>query len=115
MHKGTASTMLGIATLLTTLPVFAAKVQGNTILKDSQTYGSKGKEHKHQGYDLLFEANSKSYTCRTDTNKSMNATDFVVGTQVHYEIDGDQAKIKTPEKKEVECKIVRVEAVTTAP
>jgi phage gp45-like len=45
----------------------------------------------------------------------MNATDFVVGTQVHYEIDGDQAKIKTPEKKEVECKIVRVEAVTTAP
>jgi len=40
----------------------------------------------------------------------MNATDFVVGTQINYQIDGDKTKIKTPEGKQVECKIVRVEA-----
>jgi uncharacterized protein YcfJ len=41
----------------------------------------------------------------------MNATDFVVGTDVTYKIDGNKAKIKTPQNKEVGCKIVRVEAL----
>ena len=41
----------------------------------------------------------------------MNAIDFVVGTDVTYKIDGNKAKIKTPQNKEVECKIVRVEAL----
>jgi hypothetical protein len=40
----------------------------------------------------------------------MNATDFVVGTQVRYEIDGDKTKIWSSAGKKVECKIVRVEA-----
>ncbi len=40
----------------------------------------------------------------------MNATDFVVGTQVRYEIDGDKTKIWSSQGKKVDRKIVRVEA-----
>jgi uncharacterized protein YcfJ len=97
-----------------TLSAFAGnKLEGTTTLKDSQPYGVKDKEHKHQAYDLAFQAEGKSYTCRTAPNKSMNATDFVVGTDIRYRIDGNKAKIKTPQNKEVDCKIVRVEATPT--
>jgi hypothetical protein len=96
----------------TSLSAFAGtKLEGTTTLKDSQPYGVKNTEHKHQAYDLSFEAKGKGYTCRTDPSKSMNATDFVVGTDVNYKIDGNKAKIKTAQNKEVECKIVRVEAL----
>jgi hypothetical protein len=114
MPKRTASTVLALATLLATLPASAAKLKGNTTLKDSQTSGVKDKEHKHQAYDLFFLAAGKSYTCRTDSGKSMNATDFVIGTSMKYEIDGNKGKLETPEGKKVECKIVRVE-VSPAP
>jgi len=70
------------------------------------------KKHKqHQAYDLSFDAAGMAYTCRTDASKSMNATDFVVGSRVNYEIDGQKGKIKTAEGKKVQCRIVRVEAV----
>ena len=96
-----------------TVPVFGGnKVEGTANLKDLQPYGTKDKEHKHQAYDLSFNAEGKGYTCRTDPDKSMNATDFVVGSSVKYEIDGKKVKIKTPEDKQVECKIVRVEVVS---
>jgi uncharacterized protein YcfJ len=109
MQKSPLATALLFAI---SLSAFAGtKVEGTTTLKDSQPYGVTDKEHKHQAYDLAFEAKGKSYTCRTDPDKSMNATDFVVGTDVTYKIDGNKAKIKTPKNKEVECKIVRVEAL----
>jgi uncharacterized protein YcfJ len=108
MQKRLAAALL----CATSLSAFAGnKLEGTTTLKDSQPYGVKDTEHKHQGYDLAFDAKGKSYTCRTDPSKSMNATDFVVGTDVTYKIDGNKAKIKTPQNKEVECKIVRVEAL----
>ena len=94
------------------LPAFAgSKLQGPTTLKDLQPFGTIDKDHKHQAYDLSFQAQSKNYTCRTDSGKSTNATDFVVGTEMKYQIDGNKAKIKSPQGKEVQCKIVRVEAV----
>ena len=94
------------------LPAFAAKkLEGKMTLKDLQPYGSPGKDHKHQAYDLSFQAEGKNYTCRTDPKKSMNATDFVVGTDMNYKIDGNKGEIKTTEDKSVQCKIVRVEAV----
>jgi len=100
--------------VMTAIPAFAAKkVEGTTILKDSQPTGTTDKEHKHQAYDLSFNAAGNLYTCRTSSDKSMNATEFVVGSQMTYQIDGKKAKLKTPEGKEVECKVVRVEAPTT--
>src|SRR5579871_1381536 len=113
MRKVTTVAILGIATIAATIPASAATIKGDTTLKHSQPTGTTDKEHKHQAYDLSFVAQGKSYTCRTDSGKSMNATDFVVGTQINYQIDGDKTKIKTPEGKQVECKIVRVEAAPT--
>jgi len=95
------------------MPAFAAKkITGTTALKDSQPVGMPDKKHKqHQAYDLSFDAAGKAYTCRTDPSKSMNATDFVVGGTMSYEIDGTKTKITTAEGKKVQCTIVRVEAV----
>jgi hypothetical protein len=107
----TAAAILTLTAIFAVLPVSAEKVKGSATLKDTQTSGVKDKQHKHQAYDLFFDATGKNYTCRTDSNKSMNATDFVVGTQIRYEIDGDKTKIWSAEGKKVECKIVRVEAV----
>jgi len=112
MRTRTATALLALSTLFATLPALAAdKIKGSANLKDLQTSGVKDKEHKHQSFDLFFDAQGKSYTCRTDSGKSMNATDFVVGTTMRYEIDGDKAKIWSPQNKKVDCKIVRVEAV----
>jgi hypothetical protein len=41
----------------------------------------------------------------------MKATDFVVGTEMKYQLDNNKAKIKDLQGKQVESKIVRVEAV----
>jgi len=114
MLKRAASATLALA-LLVTLPASADKLKGNTTLKDSQPTGVKDKEHKHQAYDLFFDAGGKSYTCRTDSDKSMNATDFIVGTALKYELDGNKAKLETPQGKKVECKVVRVEMTPASP
>jgi len=107
--------ILAAAILSITLPAVADKIKGDTTLKDSQPFGTKDKEHKHQAYDLSFDGKGKSYTCRTDSGKSMNATDFVVGHAINYEIDDNKAKLKTPQNKKVECKIVRVEQMSATP
>jgi len=99
--------------LAATLPAYAGhKAEGKTTLKDMQPAGTEDKNHKHTIYDLTFNAEGKNYTCRTHYKKSVDATDFVVGTEVAYKIDDQKVKIKTPQDKKVECKIVRVEAIT---
>lgn len=112
MRSLTSPAVLTLSAVLIASPAFAAKSKGNTTLKDVQTAGMKDKDHKHQAYDLFFNAQGNNYTCRTDSNKSMNATDFVVGTAMKYELDGDKARIESPQGKKVECKVVRVEAAT---
>jgi hypothetical protein len=106
MHKSalTAALVLTLA-----IPASASKIEGSSTLKDFQPTGTTDKEHKHQAYDVSFIASGKQYTCRTDSGKSTNATDFVVGSEIKYEINGKKATIKTPQDKKLECKIVRVE------
>jgi hypothetical protein len=97
------------------MPLSAAKIKGSTVLKDCQpTSQTPDKEHKHQAFDLSFPAEGKNYTCRTDTDHSMNPTDFVVGETMSYEINGKKIKISTPENKHVDCTIVRVEKAAAA-
>jgi len=98
-------------TLTITMTAFASKIAGTTTLRDVQPTGSTDKKtHKHLQFDLFFDAQNMQYTCRSEQSKSMNATDFVVGSQVRYEISGDKGKLKTSDGKQVDCKIVRVEA-----
>ncbi len=86
------------------VPLAASKVKGATDYPDCQpTAQTPDKEHKHQSFDLSFPAEGKNYNCRTDTDQSMNPTDFVVGETMSYEINGKKVKISTPANKHVDC------------
>jgi gentisate 1,2-dioxygenase len=106
-------------TLLTmvTLPALAGtKDTGTTTLKDLQPAGTTDKNHKHQQYDLSFVSSTgKDYTCRTSEKKSVKATDFVVGSNLNFQVDGNKGKVKTSAGKELSCTIVRVANVTATP
>jgi hypothetical protein len=92
-----------------TVSASASKIIGSTTLKDSQPVGTTDKDAKYQAYDLFFQSAGQQYTCRTNPKKPINTTDFVIGSDIQYQIDDDKATIKTPQGKKVECRIVRVE------
>lgn len=110
-----------IALLVITFALTAAagskKVEGTTTLKDFQPAGSTDKKtHKHQQYDLSFAASGKQYTCRSNEKGSLKATDFVVGSDVSFEISGDKCTVKSASGKKAECTVVRVaESPASAP
>jgi hypothetical protein len=107
-----------IAVLLMTVVVdltasAAKKDTGTTTLKDVQPAGTTDtKDKKKQQYDFIFEASGNHYTCRTSPKTSVKAIDFVVGSDVKYEVDGDAGKLKTTAGKQVKCTVVRVEKVS---
>jgi uncharacterized protein YcfJ len=113
MRKGST-----IALFIVTLAITAAagsKIEGTTALKDFQPAGTTEKKtHKNQQYDLSFAASGKQYTCRTVEKESLKATDFVVGSDVKYEINGDKGKVKNASGKQVECTVMRVAEVPAA-
>src|SRR5437660_10592477 len=113
MHRTAITAILGLAAIATTLSASAAKLNGSAALKELQPFGTTDKQHKHQAYDLSFDAEGHSYTCRTNYKKSVDATDFVVGSQINYHIDKNSAKIKTAQNKKLDCKVVRVEKSAT--
>jgi uncharacterized protein YcfJ len=107
-----------IAILIVMFAITAAagsKIEGTTTLKDFQPFGTVDKKtHKHQQYDLSFVAMGKLYTCRSVEKESLKATDFVVGSDVTYQINGDKGKVKNGSGKEVECTVMRVAEVPAA-
>jgi hypothetical protein len=89
--------------------VAGSKIEGTTTLKDFQPAGTTDKKtHKHQQYDLSFVAQGKQYTCRTNENEFLKATDFVVGSGMDFEINGTKGKVKSVSGKKTECSVVRV-------
>jgi uncharacterized protein YcfJ len=107
MRKGNTIVLLLIMTIGITAAA-GSKIEGTTTLKDFQPAGTTDKDHKHQQYDLSFAASGKQYTCRTSEKKSLNPADFVVGSDVKYQIDGNKGKVKNASGKQIECSIVRV-------
>lgn len=100
--------------LASVTPSVAKKATGATTLKDLQPAGTTDtKDHKNQQYDFIFEVSGNRYICRTSPKNSLKATDFVVGSDVKYEIDEDKAKLKTTAGKEAKCTVVRVEKAST--
>lgn len=92
----------------------AKKATGATNLKDLQPAGTTDtKDKKNQQYDFVFEVSGNRYTCRTSPKTSLKATDFVVGSDVKYEMNEDKAKLKTGAGKEAKCTVVRVEKAST--
>ena len=85
-----------------------SKDSGKTTLKDLQPAGTTDDKNKNQQYDFSFSASGKDYTCRTDRKTKMKASDFIVGSEVKYEVDENKGKLKTSNGKKIECSIVRV-------
>lgn len=84
------------------------KDSGKTTLKDLQPAGTTDKDNKNQQYDFSFSVSGKDYTCRTGQKTKLKATDFVVGSEVTYELDENKGKLKNSNGKKVECSVVRV-------
>lgn len=111
MHRWIAVMLLMIGVLTASA---APKEQGTTTLNDVQPAGTTDKkDKKNQQYDFTFETSGNHYTCRTSPKTSIKATDFVVGSDVKYQLDGDKGKLKTSAGKEVKCTVVRVEKIST--
>jgi hypothetical protein len=108
--------LLGIVLFMASLAVAANKESGSTTLKDVQPAGTTDKKHKKQQFDLSFATSRNDYTCRTNENQKVQATQFVVGTTVNYKLDGNKGQVKsTSSGKNAKCTLVRVAAITTAP
>jgi hypothetical protein len=105
MRNGISVAVLIMAAAIT---ASAAKIEGTTTLQDFQPTGSTDKGHKNQQYDLSFAASGRQYTCRTNEKKSLKAINFVVGSELRYEISGNKGKLKNAGGKQVECTVVRV-------
>ena len=102
-----------LAVLLCGLTAVAAKKDiGTTTLKDLQPVATTSKQDKHQLYDFSFETSAKRYVCRTSAKTSIKATDFVVGSELKYEVNGNKGDLKTSSGKQVKCTVVRVEEVS---
>ena len=96
----------------------AKKEKGTTTLKDVQPTGTTDKKNKNQQFDFSFDASGMSYVCRTSHDTKLKATDFVVGTNLTYEVDEQKGKLKNASGKQVKCTVVRVEklpATSAAP
>ncbi len=112
MRKTLALVVLGL--FLTAMASAANKESGSTTLKDVQPAGTTDKKHKKQQFDLSFAGSKNEYTCRTNENQKVNATDWVVGSSISYKVSGTKGEVKNTESgKNVKCMVVRVAAVTT--
>lgn len=102
-----------VVLLLAILALAANKESGSTTLKDVQPAGTTDKKHKKQQYDLSFMTSANDYTCRTNENEKVNATDWVVGTSINYSVNGNKGEVKNVASgKKVKCTVVRVAAAT---
>ena len=87
------------------------KQKGSITLKDMQPANTPDKNNKNQMYDFQFVNAGNNYTCRTNRDTKLKATDFVIGENMKFELDGDKVKLKNQSGKEVKCVVVRVEKV----
>jgi hypothetical protein len=109
------STVALLAVLAIALPAGAgSKLKGTGTLKDFQPAGTTDKKHKHQQFDFTFVASGTQYTCRSKEGDKVKATDFPVGSDITYEVDGDKGKLKSQSGKHVSCTVVRVDARSNA-
>jgi len=103
-----APSIVALAICLTGTSFAAQKESGTTKLVNVEPAGTTEKHHKHQQYDFTFDAQTHEYTCRSKEGDKINATDFVVGSNIDYQVKGNKGKVRGSTGKEVSCTIVRV-------
>jgi len=112
MRKSIVATLLVLAFAL---PAMAgSKLKGSATLKNFEPAGTTDKKHKHQQYDFTFVASATQYTCRSKEGDKLKATDFPVGSDISYELNGDKGNVKSPNGKQVSCTVMRVDPVSPA-
>ncbi len=112
MRKRNGVLLVAVAVVLSAA-AGAEKQTGTASLKDFQPAGTTDKKNKTQQFDLMFDTTDHEYTCRTKSK--IKATDYPVGSQVRYQVDNDNGKLKNASGKEIKCTIVRVEQLRTTP
>src|ERR1700745_1360673 len=109
----------GVLLLVLCVPyAMAKKEKGTTTLKDVQPAGTTDKKNNNQQFDFSFAASGMSYVGATSHDTKLKATEFVVGTNLTYEMDEHKGKLKNASGEQVKCTVVRVEklpATSTAP
>jgi hypothetical protein len=89
----------------------AKKESGSSTLKNVEPAGTTDKKHKKQQFDLTFATSKNEYTCRTNENQKVQATQFVVGSTITYSVNGNKGDVKSTQSgKSAKCTIVRVAA-----
>lgn len=102
-----------IVLFLAVLCLAANKESGTTTLKNVQPAGTTDKQHKKQQFDLSFTTSKNDYTCRSNEKDKVQATQWVVGSDITYKINGNKGEVKnTQSGKSVKCTVVRVAPVT---
>lgn len=91
---------------------FAATEVQTATLKDLQTVGTTSKKQKHQQYDLVIDAASNEYVCRTKLGSSLKPTEFPVGSALQFKLSGQNGEATTSAGKKTKCGIVKVGAVS---
>jgi hypothetical protein len=107
--------LLIVVLFVATLAAAADKDSGTTTLKDVQPAGTTDKEHKKQQFDLTFDSSTHEYTCRTNENQKVQATEFPVSVTIQYKISGNKGEIKTLTGKSAKCTVMRVAPLTATP
>ena len=107
MRKSLA--LIVLILMVSGLAMAAKKESGSTTLTNFQPAGTTDKKHKKQQYDLTFDTAKSEYTCRTHENEKVQATQFVVGSNVSYAVNGNKGAVKSTQSgKSVKCTVVRV-------
>jgi len=105
--------IVALAVCLAGTAFAAQKETGTTKLVNVEPAGTTEKHHKHQQYDFTFDTQKQEYTCRSKEGDKIKATDFVVGSNIDYQVKGNKGKVKGSTGKEVSCTIVRVADLPT--
>jgi hypothetical protein len=100
-------TYLALAALLSATAFAEKRIEPGTI-QDLQPTNFAVAKKKHQQYDFSIITASRSYGCRTPENKSLNATDFVVGSPISFTANGKNGEVRTDRGKSAKCLITRV-------
>jgi hypothetical protein len=112
MRKFNAILLLALTVAVPALA--GTKLKGTATLKDFQPAGTPDKKQKQQ-YDFIFDASGTEYTCRSSAGTKLNATQFPVNSEIAYQIDNNNGKVKGPSGKETKCTVVRIEQITGTP
>jgi hypothetical protein len=110
--RSTVALLLGA--VIASSPALGAKQIATAKLKDLQPVGSATKKQKKLQYDFFLDTGNHEYTCRSKLGATVKPTEFVVGSDMQFEINGQNGQVTSPEGKKAKCSIVRVADLTAS-